>query len=246
MRVMATRYNADPAVASRPFDRGRDGFVLGEGAWMMVLEREEDARRGRTIYAFVEGYGSTCDAYHRVQMDPDGTEIIRAMTLALERSGRREGRDRLRQLSRHVDAAERRDRGRVRQAAVRRSRGAAAGVVDQVDGRPPAGRERRLRHRDDGAGARAEVPAADDQSGGGGSGLRPRLHSECRAGRRRRGPRCATCLGFGSKNSAIVLGAAGVTGKSKALTPTLPRRGLHSYWRPAPCVDFAIAGTAAR
>jgi 3-oxoacyl-[acyl-carrier-protein] synthase II len=89
MRVMATRYNSSPGEASRPFDRGRDGFVLGEGAWMMVLEREEQAReRGATIYAFVEGYGSTCDAYHRVQMDPDGSEIVRAMQLAIDRSGR--------------------------------------------------------------------------------------------------------------------------------------------------------------
>lgn len=89
MRAVATRYNDAPAEASRPFDRGRDGFVLGEGAWMLVLEREERARaRGAAIYAFVEGYGSTCDAYHRVQMDPDGEQIVRAMQLAIERSGR--------------------------------------------------------------------------------------------------------------------------------------------------------------
>ena len=182
-----------PAAASRPFDRGRDGFVLGEGAWMMVLEREEDARaRGAQIYAFVEGYGSTCDAYHRVQMDPDGTEIIRAMTLALERVRPREGRDRLRQLSRHVDAVERRDRSRVRQAAVRRARGAAAGVVHQVDGRPPAGRERRLRHRDHRAGARPEVSAADDQSGRSRSGAATSTSSRTRVAPRRRARRCAT------------------------------------------------------
>src|SRR5436189_439937 len=89
MRVVSMAYNDTPAQASRPFDRGRDGFVLGEGAWMMVVEREERARaRGATIYASVDGYGSTCDAYHRVQMDPDGTEIVRAMTLALQRAGR--------------------------------------------------------------------------------------------------------------------------------------------------------------
>jgi len=89
MRVMATRYNQSASEASRPFDRGRDGFVLGEGAWMLVLEREAHAReRGAQIYAFVEGYGSTCDAYHRVQMDPDGSEIVRAMQLAIDRSGR--------------------------------------------------------------------------------------------------------------------------------------------------------------
>jgi 3-oxoacyl-[acyl-carrier-protein] synthase II len=89
MRAVATRYNDTPAEASRPFDRGRDGFVLGEGAWLVVLEREDRARaRGARIYACVEGYGSTCDAYHRVQMDPDGEQIVRAMRLAVERSGR--------------------------------------------------------------------------------------------------------------------------------------------------------------
>jgi 3-oxoacyl-[acyl-carrier-protein] synthase II len=90
MRVVSMAYNDQPSTASRPFDRGRDGFVLGEGAWMIALEREDRARaRGARIYASVEGYGSTCDAYHRVQMAPDGEEIVRAITLAIERSGRR-------------------------------------------------------------------------------------------------------------------------------------------------------------
>jgi 3-oxoacyl-[acyl-carrier-protein] synthase II len=84
MRAVATRFNDRPAEASRPFDRDRDGFVLGEGAWMFVLEREDRARaRGARIYAAVDGYGSTCDAYHRVQMAPDGRQIVRAMHLAL-------------------------------------------------------------------------------------------------------------------------------------------------------------------
>jgi len=89
MRAVSTAHNHRPAEASRPFDRERDGFVLGEGAWMVVLEREERARaRGAPVYAIIEGYGSTCDAYHRVQMAPDGEQIIRAMRLAIERSGR--------------------------------------------------------------------------------------------------------------------------------------------------------------
>lgn len=89
MRVVATKFNDAPETASRPFDRDRDGFVLGEGAWLLVLEREDRARaRGARVYATVDGYGSTCDAYHRVQMDPEGTEIVRAMSLAVERSGR--------------------------------------------------------------------------------------------------------------------------------------------------------------
>jgi 3-oxoacyl-[acyl-carrier-protein] synthase II len=89
MRAVSTRYNDRPSEASRPFDRGRDGFVLGEGAWMYVVEREDRARaRGARIYATVEGYHSTCDAYHRVQMDPDGTEIVAAMRGAVDKSGR--------------------------------------------------------------------------------------------------------------------------------------------------------------
>jgi 3-oxoacyl-[acyl-carrier-protein] synthase II len=72
------------------FDRGRDGFVLGEGAWMFAIEREDHARaRGVRPYARVEGYGSTCDAYHRVQMAPDGTEIVRCIEMALARAHRR-------------------------------------------------------------------------------------------------------------------------------------------------------------
>jgi 3-oxoacyl-[acyl-carrier-protein] synthase II len=89
MRAVSTRYNDRPHEASRPFDRGRDGFVLGEGAWMLTLEREDRARaRGARIYATIDGYASTCDAYHRVQMDPDGEQIVRCMRLAIERSGR--------------------------------------------------------------------------------------------------------------------------------------------------------------
>ena len=88
MRVVSAGYNDRPREASRPFDRGRDGFVLGEGAWMVVVEREDRARaRGATIYASIDGYGSTCDAYHRVQMAPDGKEIVRALDLAIARSG---------------------------------------------------------------------------------------------------------------------------------------------------------------
>src|SRR5262245_32849450 len=89
MRVTSSKHNDRPAEASRPFDRHRDGFVLGEGAWLMTLEREERARdRGAKIYATVDGYASTCDAYHRVQMDPDGGEIVRCMSMALRHAGR--------------------------------------------------------------------------------------------------------------------------------------------------------------
>jgi 3-oxoacyl-[acyl-carrier-protein] synthase II len=84
MRIVSTSHNDSPEAASRPFAGNRDGFVLGEGSWMFVMEREESARaRGAKIYAEVAGYGSTCDAYHRVQLDASGQEPARAMQLAL-------------------------------------------------------------------------------------------------------------------------------------------------------------------
>ena len=84
MRIVSNSWNHEPARGSRPFTANRDGFVLGEGSWMFVMEREETAlARGATIYAEVAGYGSTCDAYHRVRMDESGEEPARAMTLAL-------------------------------------------------------------------------------------------------------------------------------------------------------------------
>jgi 3-oxoacyl-[acyl-carrier-protein] synthase II len=85
MRVISTSHNDAPRSASRPFERRRDGFVLGEGAWMLVLEDEERAlARGARIYAELLGYAATCDAYHMVRGDPSGEEPARAMALALE------------------------------------------------------------------------------------------------------------------------------------------------------------------
>ena len=87
MRILSTDRDADPPRASRPFCAGRDGFVLGEGAWMFVLEELGRARaRGARIYGELAGYGATCDAYHRVRLDETGEEPARAMALALEES----------------------------------------------------------------------------------------------------------------------------------------------------------------
>jgi 3-oxoacyl-[acyl-carrier-protein] synthase II len=88
MRIVANQFNDTPERASRPFTKNRDGFVLSEGSWMFVMEREETARaRGARIYAEVAGYGSTCDAYHRVRMDDSGEEPARAMMLAMKDAG---------------------------------------------------------------------------------------------------------------------------------------------------------------
>lgn len=88
MRALTASWNHAPERASRPFSRDRDGFVLGEGAWIFVLEERERARRrGARIYAEVLGYGATCDAHHRVRVDESGEEPARAMRLALEEAG---------------------------------------------------------------------------------------------------------------------------------------------------------------
>jgi len=89
MTVLTNDWNAEPHRASRPFSRNRSGMVLGEGAWIYVLEELSHARaRGANIYAEITGYGSTCDAYHRVRLAEDGDEPARAMRLALEDAGR--------------------------------------------------------------------------------------------------------------------------------------------------------------
>ncbi len=85
MRVNPTQYNDDPTRGSRPFNLDRDGFVLSEGSWMLILEELEHAnRRDAQIYGEVLGYGSTCDAYHRVAIMPDGKQSSRAIHLALK------------------------------------------------------------------------------------------------------------------------------------------------------------------
>jgi len=207
-KVVSMGYNDRPAVASRPFDRGRDGFVLGEGAWMLVLEREHRARaRGANIYASVEGYGSTCDAYHRVQMAPDGEEIVRALSLAIDRSGR--SRETIGYVNYH---------------------GTATALNDAVESR--CVRQVFGRHADHLAGSSVKSMIGHPQGASGAAGvvtaalalsrhlLPPTINLDdpdpaCdldfiphHARRMEVDAALCNCLGFGSKNSALVLGRA--------------------------------------
>jgi 3-oxoacyl-[acyl-carrier-protein] synthase II len=208
MRAVSMAYNERPAEASRPFDRGRDGFVLGEGAWMMALEREDRARaRGAKIYASIDGYGSTCDAYHRVQMAPDGEEIVRAIALAIERSGRRP--EEIGYVNYHGtstvlnDAVESRC---VRQVFGGHAERLAGSSVKSMVGHPQGA-----------SGAAGIVTAALAMSN---DFLPPTINQHdpdpaCdldvipNEGRRAEvGAALCNCLGFGSKNSALVIGRA--------------------------------------
>ncbi|HUA86018.1 MAG TPA: beta-ketoacyl-[acyl-carrier-protein] synthase family protein [Bryobacteraceae bacterium] len=88
MRILASRWNDCPQRASRPFSRDREGFVIAEGAWFFVLENRERAlARGATIWGEIAGYGSTCEAFHRVRLEECGEEPARAISLAMEEAG---------------------------------------------------------------------------------------------------------------------------------------------------------------
>jgi 3-oxoacyl-[acyl-carrier-protein] synthase II len=208
MRVVSTAYNQTPAVASRPFDRGRDGFVLGEGAWMVVVEREDRARaRGAPIYASIDGYGSTCDAYHRVQMAPDGEEIVRAISMAIDRSGR--SREEIGYVSYHGTSTVLNDA--VESRSVRRVFG------DHADTLAGSSVKSMIGHPQGASGAAGVVTAVLAMTNG---FLPPTINQVDRD------PACdldylsnegrsvqieaalCNCLGFGSKNSAIVVGRA--------------------------------------
>jgi 3-oxoacyl-[acyl-carrier-protein] synthase II len=209
MRAVSTAYNDRPAQASRPFDLGRDGFVLGEGAWMIVVEREDRARaRGAPVYASIDGYGSTCDAYHRVQMAPSGEEIVRAMAMAIQRAERRP--DEIGYVSYHGTSTILNDA--VESRAVRQLFGAHAERL------PGSSVKSMIGHPQGASGAAGVVTAALALSR---EFLPPTINQT------EPDPACdldyipnqgrsasvaaalCNCLGFGSKNSALVIGRAG-------------------------------------
>ena len=163
MRALSTR-NDDPEAASRPFDTGRDGFVIGEGAGVVILEALEHAEaRGATILAELVGYGATADASHITLPAPGGIGAVRAARRAIDKAGLDARRHRPRQRPRDLDARGRQGRAAGDPDDLRRPRRSDLDHRQQVDARTHARRGRRDRgHRLDPDHPRRLRPA-DDQ-----------------------------------------------------------------------------------
>jgi 3-oxoacyl-[acyl-carrier-protein] synthase II len=211
MQAVSTSHNDEPARASRPFDRSRDGFVLGEGAWILILEERELALiRGATIYAEVRGYASTCDAYHRVRLEPSGEEPARAMNLAIEDA--RLAKDEVGYVALHGTSTVLNDKVETRASKLCFGKGARDLPMSSV--------KSMIGHPQGASGAAGVVAAICAMNGG---FLPPTINLD------ESDPECdlnyipnqsiakatdialCNCIGFGSKNSALVIERGALT-----------------------------------
>ena len=180
LRALTQSWNHAPESASRPFSADRDGFVMAEGSWMFILEDYEHARaRGAHIYAEIAGYGSTCEAFHRVRMSESPEEPARAITLALEEARLHAGRHSVRESSWHFHRNER-SRGNPRaEAGSRRACKKDSHVRSEIADRTCPGSLRlgQPGRNADRHGARQD--SAHHQSRTPGSGMRSGLRPRC-------------------------------------------------------------------
>jgi 3-oxoacyl-[acyl-carrier-protein] synthase II len=209
IRALSAGHNDDPVHAARPFDADRDGFVMGEGAALLVLEDAETAeRRGAVPYAEVLGYGATSDAHHMVQPRADGREAARAATIALDDAGVDPGE--IDYVNAHASSTPIGDVAEAR--ALRLALGERAATV------PVSGTKAYYGHplgasgaieaaicslaiRDGWVPPSVNLVAPEPEL----DGLLPGLLREGRTGRYRRV--LSTSFGFGGLNAALVLGA---------------------------------------
>lgn len=208
IRALSSR-NDDPTAAARPFDQGRDGFVMGEGAALLVLEAAEVAEaRGAVPYAELLGYGATSDAYHMVQPRPDGSQAARAASLAL--ADARVGPGEIEYVNAHASSTPLGDLAEARAIALALGDRAARVPVSGTKalyGHPlgaSGGIEAAicaLAIRDGWAPASVGLHEPDAEI----AALLPGLLREGRSGRYER--ILSTSFGFGGLNAALVLGA---------------------------------------
>jgi 3-oxoacyl-[acyl-carrier-protein] synthase II len=208
MGVISTRPVGDPAHASRPFNADRDGFILGEGAWMFVVESAPyAAERGAKPLAEIAGYASTCDAFHRVQIAPDLAECTRAIEESLADAGLSPGE--IDYVNLHGTGTQLNDK--LETAAIKKCFGDRARSI-------PCSATKSMIGHPQGAGGAAGIAATvlAMQSGY----LHPTVNLTCpdpecdldyiAGGAREKRVKHAlcNCIAFGSKNSAIVLSSA--------------------------------------
>ncbi|HWP47846.1 MAG TPA: beta-ketoacyl-[acyl-carrier-protein] synthase family protein [Candidatus Limnocylindrales bacterium] len=205
MGAVPTKWNLEPTRGSRPFNKDRDGFVLAEGAWILVLEELQHAfERGAFIYGEIVGYGSTCDAYHRLQIMPSGEESSRAIELALKDGG--VAKEEVDYISLHGTATELNDR--IETKAIKLCFGPRAYTI------PTSALKSMIGHPQGASGAAGVVATLLSMVN---HFIHPTINyenpdSECdldyvpNVGRKAeiRTSVC-NCIGFGSKNSALVL-----------------------------------------